>query len=93
MNLYSKPSKPFHGCFGRFAGDASELTDFHSPEWTLVRNKKGKENKKISKSSWKVIPKEQVNFVVAPKETSQTYSYHELPSGNKMLRALQNMDL
>lgn len=42
---------------------------------------------KILKSSngicWKSIPKEQVNFVVAPKEASQTYSHHELPRGNK----------
>ncbi len=52
MNLYSKPSKPFHGCFGRFVVDASESTDFHSPEQTLVSNKKGKERKKILKSDF-----------------------------------------
>jgi hypothetical protein len=73
MNIHSKPSKSFHGCFSRFAGDASEPPDFHSSEWTLVRNKKGKERKKTLKSDfefchWHRIPSENINFVVAPKE-------------------------
>jgi hypothetical protein len=73
MNIHSKPSKSFHGCFSRFAGDASEPPDFHSLEWTLVRNKKGKERKKTLKSDfefcqWHRIPSENINFVVAPKE-------------------------
>jgi hypothetical protein len=77
------PSKPFHGCFGRFAGDASESTNFHSPEWTLVRNKKGKEKKKISKSNfessnWRRISNQQVNFVVTPKDNKPTYSLQEI---------------
>ncbi len=92
MNLNFKPSKPFHGCFGRFAGDASEPIDFHSAEWTHVRNKRGKENQ-ISKSNsessnWRWIPNEQVNFVVAPKGTEQTYSSQEnkkLTSGKQSL--------
>jgi hypothetical protein len=42
-----------HGCFGRL-GDASIDPDFHSSEWTLVRNKrnnrmKGDKDRKISK--------------------------------------------
>jgi hypothetical protein len=92
MNLNSKPSNPFHGCFGRFAGDASEPIDFHSAEWTHVRNKRGKENQ-ISKSNsgssnWRWIPNEQVNFAVAPKGTEQTYSSQEnkkLTSGKQSL--------
>ncbi len=67
MSLNCKPSNPCYGCFGRFMGGTSKLTDFHSTEWTLVRNKKGKDSKKILKSSsgidWKLIPKEQVNLL------------------------------
>jgi hypothetical protein len=88
---HSKSSKPFHGCFGRFAGDASELTDFYSPEWSLVRNKRDKESKKISKLSnvisWRSIPKEQVNFEVDPKENRQTYSRYELPRDNMQYKS------
>jgi hypothetical protein len=88
INNYSKLSKPFHGSFGRLVGDASESTDFHSPEWTLVKNKRDKESKKISKLSsgisWKWIPKEQVNFEVAPKDYCTTYFRQELPSNMKL---------
>jgi hypothetical protein len=42
----SKPNLTFHGCFGKFAGDASEPIDFLSDEWTQVRNKKRKDKKK-----------------------------------------------
>ncbi len=35
-----------------------------------------------------MIPKEQVNFVVTPKETKLTYSFHELSSGKKMSQSL-----
>jgi hypothetical protein len=90
MNTYSKPSKSFHGCFGRFAGDASEPIDHHSPEWTLVRNKRDKGNKKISKftyeNNWKSLPKEQVHFEVAPKDYHQTYSGNELHSTKTQLK-------
>ena len=83
MNLNFKPSKPFHGCFGRFAGDASEPIDFHSAEWTHVRNKRSKESKisksNIGSSNWRWIPSKQVDFVVAPKDSKQTYSFEENP--------------
>jgi hypothetical protein len=38
-------------------GDASQTDDFHSKEWTQVRNKKCKDDKTISKllGSWKVV--------------------------------------
>jgi len=65
------PELTFHGCFGRFAGDASEPIDFLSNEWTQVRNKqrKGEEKKKISKSScnWK-FAKSNATLEVAPKK-------------------------
>jgi hypothetical protein len=82
MNIHSKASKSFHGCFGRFAGDASEPPDFHSSEWTLVRSKKGKEKKKISKSDfrlcqWSKIPSEDINFEVAPKDSNTTHHMKE----------------
>jgi hypothetical protein len=82
MNIHSKASKSFHGCFGRFAGDASEPPDFHSSEWTLVRSKKGKEKKKISKSDfglcqWHKIPIEHINFEVAPKDSNITHQVKE----------------
>jgi len=51
--------KSFHGCFGRFMGDALESTDFHSDEWTQVRSRmhRDKEGNRISKllETWKVI--------------------------------------
>jgi hypothetical protein len=83
MNIHSKLSKPFDGCFSRFMGGASGPTDFHSLEWTLVRNKKAKERKKILKSDfgsshWHKIPCEEVNFVVTPKETKMTYQVQEV---------------
>jgi hypothetical protein len=75
------PELTFHGCFGRFAGDASEPIDFLSNKWTQVRNKqrKGDKNKRISKSSsnWKfakcnttleVAPKEQVDYLTENKQ-------------------------
>ena len=65
------PELTFHGCFGRFAGDASEPIDFLSNEWTQVRNKqrKGDMNKRISKSSsnWK-FAKSNATLEVAPKK-------------------------
>jgi hypothetical protein len=65
------PELTFHGCFGRFAGDASEPIDFLSNEWTQVRNKqrKGDKKKNISKSScnWK-FAKRNATLEVAPKE-------------------------
>jgi hypothetical protein len=65
------PELTFHGCFGRFAGDASEPIDFLSNEWTQVRNKqrKGEKKKRISKSSynWK-FAKSTATLEVAPKE-------------------------
>ena len=65
------PELTFHGCFGRFAGDASEPIDFLSNEWTQVRNKqrKGDKNKRISKSScnWK-FAKSNATLEVAPEE-------------------------
>jgi hypothetical protein len=65
------PELTFHGCFGRFAGDASEPIDFFSNMWTQVRNKKrkGEKDKKISKSSciWK-FAKGNARLAVAPKE-------------------------
>jgi hypothetical protein len=67
------------------------LTDFHSSELTLVRNKRDKGNKKISKlcheNNWKSIPKEQVHFEVAPKDYCQTYSCNELSSTNKQYKS------
>jgi hypothetical protein len=43
--------KPFYGCFGRFARDASKTTGIHSGEWTHVRGRKtmGMSEKEISK--------------------------------------------
>jgi hypothetical protein len=74
-------SANLHGCFSRFAGDASQAPDFHSSEWTLVRNKKnfGKQDKKISKSNlgictWQTVQKKkEVNFEVAPEDDKLTY--------------------
>ena len=69
-----------HGCFSRFTGDTTLATDFHSDEWTLVRNKRNKgKDKKIFKSDfgicqWKTIPNEEVNFVVTHKGNEMTYS-------------------
>jgi hypothetical protein len=54
---YSMPKlNSYHDSCGRFAGDASQANDFHSNEWTRVRNKKSKGNKKIWKllGSWNV---------------------------------------
>jgi hypothetical protein len=65
------PELTFHGCFGRFAGDASEPIDFLSSEWTQVRNKKrkGEKKKRISKLScnWK-FAKRNATLEVAPEE-------------------------
>jgi hypothetical protein len=66
-----------HGCFGRLAKDASPDTNFHSTEWTLIRNRRNK-GKKILKSNigeyhWKTIPKQKVSFGVAPKGNKMTY--------------------
>jgi hypothetical protein len=68
-----------HGCFGRDAGGASFTTNFHSNEWTLVRDRQNKGKKpKMSKSNfgicqWITIPSVEVNFEVAPKENNPTY--------------------
>ncbi len=43
------PDLTLHGCFSRFAGDASEPIDFLSDEWTQVRNKKHQDKKKQEK--------------------------------------------
>jgi hypothetical protein len=69
-----------HGCFGRNAEDALQHTNFHSPEWTLVRNRRTLKNKVINISNsdfgicnWNTIPWREVNFEVAPKEDKSTY--------------------
>jgi hypothetical protein len=98
MNLNSKQSKPFHGCFSRFAGDTSKLTNFHSPEWSLVRNRKGKWNKNFLKSNagydnWCRIPSQQVNCVVTPKDNQQTYSYQKNKFQKRMNKPSPNMHL
>jgi hypothetical protein len=51
--MFIPSSAILHGCFGRL-GNASIDPDFHSSEWTLVRNKrnnrmKGDKDRKISK--------------------------------------------
>ena len=65
----------YHGCFGRNAGVASHAFNFHSPEWTQVRNRKCKDDKKISElsGSWKIIQdtKWVRNLAVAP----ETFAY------------------
>jgi hypothetical protein len=62
-----------HGCFGRL-GDASIDPDFHSSEWTLVRNNrmKGDKDRKISKFDFGTHS-ETVNFVVASEGNNLTY--------------------
>jgi hypothetical protein len=72
----SLPDLTFHGCFGRFAGDASEPIDFLSDEWTQVRNKKRQGKKKQRKEisnplgNWKTFQNVQgiAKLEVAPKE-------------------------
>jgi hypothetical protein len=66
-----------HGWFGRLAKDASPDTNFHSTEWTIIRNRRNK-GKKISKSNfvdyhWKTIPKQEVSFGITPKGNKMTY--------------------
>jgi hypothetical protein len=82
-----------HGCFSRFAGDTWQATDFHSLEWTLVRNNRSVGNeKRISKSNFGIcvqtIPKrKEVNFEVTPKESELTYlriGNHQQKSSGKM---------
>ncbi len=74
------PNQAFHGCFGRFAGDASQPINFHSDEWTLVRSKKRNSKKKFetnSKCNWKFQnpnAKIAVNQVVAPKQVGSARS-------------------
>jgi len=70
----------YHGCFGRFAGDASHAYDFHLHEWTQVRNRKCKDDKKISNllGSWNVIQDTRWvrNLEVAP----ETFAYLRTPA-------------
>jgi hypothetical protein len=68
------PSKFFHGCFSRFAGDALNQADLHSGEWTLVRRKKGRYQEKILKSNhhetdMAKLKHDEVLFAVTPKSS------------------------
>jgi hypothetical protein len=67
----------FHGCFSRFAGDASEPIDFLSNKWTKVRNKKRKGEKEnkilILSCNWKIAKSNASRLEVAPKEQ---FAYH-----------------
>jgi hypothetical protein len=87
------PELTFHGCFSRFAGDASEPIDFLSNEWTKVRNKKrkGKEEKRISKSecNWK-IAKSKAKLEVAPKDDNAYLRKNEQESKQKMKKSVQS---
>jgi hypothetical protein len=88
------PELSFHGCFGRFAGDASEPIDFLSNEWTQVRNKKrkGKEEKRISKleCNWK-IAKNKANLEVAPKDDNAYLRKNQQESKQqKMKKSVQS---
>jgi hypothetical protein len=74
-----------HGCFGRL-GDASTDPDFHSNEWTLVRNKRNKrmkENKdnKISKFNFGTHL-----FKTAP----GTVNFEVTPEGNNLTNPMKN---
>jgi len=79
----------YHGCFGRFAGDASHAYDFHLHEWTQVRNRKCKDDKKISNllGSWNVIQDTRWvrNLEVAPETFAYLWTPAPLPGHSKHL--------